>query len=74
MLIEVATATFDQATRFDLYRQIQWEYHRQAVLAPINFMIEYDASGAYVREYNPHSILWSQRFDTTYLVPRPRRR
>ena len=70
MLIEIATGTFNQEARFQLYRQIQWEYHNQAVLAPINFMIEYDASGAYVRDYLTHSSLWSQRFDTTYLVRR----
>jgi len=69
-IIEIATGTFDQTRRFELYREIQWEFHNNAVLVPINYMIEYDASGAYVRNYITHSSLWSQRFDTTFVVRR----
>ena len=66
-LIDRATSTFDQEERYELYREIQREFHAQVVTVPINYMVEYDASGVHVRGYVPHNSGWSQRYDGVYI-------
>jgi peptide/nickel transport system substrate-binding protein len=66
-LIDRATSTFDQEERYELYREIQREFHAQVVTVPINYMVEYEASGAHVRGFVPHNSMWSQRYDGVYI-------
>lgn len=66
-LIDRATSTFDQEERFELYREIQRQFYEQVVTVPINYMLDFEASGAHVRGYVPHSSSWHQRYDGVYI-------
>ena len=66
-LLDRAMSAFDRDERYELYREVQRRFYEQVVLVPINYMLEYDASGPHVRGHVPHNSGWSQRYDGVYI-------
>lgn len=62
-LIDRAAGTFQEAERYDLYRQIQRVWADEVISVPLYYVVSVDASRSTVAGYQMHATAWSQRWD-----------